>query len=378
MTLKSLIPERIKTRVRPLLWAVKNRIGGHSANITAPTGKLGLNQGDYTAVMIVGPTFDQNVPDAMMTCRMGYCNAFEASGIPYLIIDVKDIEAVLPTFNKPFCMIFGSDYPFMGQRQIEFLKKYPKCVWVDPWFEGSDKFFELHKLDASIWTWSNNHRQRILDSEPSFVFTATVEPGLKFFEKWEVAGVKVISLPLACDTTLYNLDSPHREEFDGIRLAFVGGYWQSKGKQLDKYLKPLEKDLVIYGYNQWPYQGYKGKLSREAEPSLYRQASISPAVNEPTVKLLYGQINERVFKVLGAGGMTIVDAIPAYRELFSDEELLVPKNEKEFREIIYELLDNNSLREEYRRRGYDAIVARHTYVHRVKVILNELGIFSNQ
>ena len=209
MKLQSLISERIKQHIRPFLWALRKGSGDLCANITEPTGKLPLNKGIYTAVIVVGPSFDQNVPDAMMTCRMGYCHAFEELGIPYLIIDLKDLEKVLPSLNKPFCIIFGSDYAFMGKRHIQILKKYPKLVWVDPWFKGSDEFFKSHNLDARIWTWSNTHRHRILDSEPSFVYTATVEPGLKFFNGWEKAGVRVVPLPLACDTKLYNLMNPH-------------------------------------------------------------------------------------------------------------------------------------------------------------------------
>lgn len=373
MKIKSLIPERIKKHIRPFIWALKKRAGGLCANITEPTGKLPLHTAPYTAVIVVGPSFDQNIPNAMMTCRMGYCHAFENLGIPYLIVGLKDLKKVLPSLNKPFCMIFGLDYVFMSPSLIQFLKKYPKFVWVDPWFKGSDDFFKSNKLDASIWTWSDMHRKRILDSEPSFVFTATVEPGLKYFKGWEDAGVKVVSLPLACDTKLYNLDAPYREEFEGIRLAFVGGYWESKGMQIDKYLLPFEDDLVIYGYSRWPYRGYRGQLSCEGEPSLYRQALISPTINEPTVRLLHGQINERVYKVLGSGGMTIVDAVPAYRELFTEDELHIPRDEREFFDLVHELLANDYLRRRYSQRGYTAVVNRHTYVHRASLILQELG-----
>lgn len=378
MEIRSLIPEKIKRGLRPFVWTLKKVGCGLRANITEPTGKLPLDNGNCTFVVAVGPYFDQNRPDAMMTCRMGYCYAFEELGIPYLIADINELDKVLPSLTNPFCMILGADYQFMSKDIITFIKKYPKVAWVDPWFKGSDEFFQSHGLDAHIWTWSNKHRRRILDSEPSFVFTATAEPGLRFFEEWEKKGARLLSLPLACDTTLYNHSAPHREEFEGVRMAYVGGYWKSKGKQIDKYLRPFEDDLVIYGYSKWPYRGYRGQLSREAEPSLYRQALICPTTNEPTVRLLHGQINERVFKVLGSGGMTVVDAVPAYRELFAEGELIVPEDEHEFYDVVIELLVNDGLREQYRRRGYEAVAFRHTYVHRAKVILEQLGFTSTR
>ena len=373
MEIRSLIPEGMKHHIRPLLWTLQKR-SAYSPNITEPTGKLPIDAASHTFVVAVGPAFDQTKPDAMMTCRLGYCNAFEELGIPYVIVNVKNLDDVLPSLTNPFCMIFGADYFFIPKSIIKFIKKYPKFVWVDPWFKGSKEFFNSHGLDARVWTWSNKHRQQILDSEPNFVFTATVETGLSFFEEWVKKGVRLLSLPLACDTNLYKSSAPHRPDFKKVRMAFVGGYWKSKGKQLDKYLRPFENDLIIYGYNKWPFKGYRGQLSREAEPSLYRQALISPTINEPTVRLLHGQINERVFKVLGSGGVTIVDAVPAYRELFSEDELNIPKDQSEFVDLVHELLANDSLRLQYSRRGYDAVVSRHTYIHRANLILQQLGI----
>lgn len=347
-------------------------------NIIESVGKLPLNKGPLTFVVAVGPLFDQNVPNAMMTFRMGYCNAFEELGIPYIIVDLKELDKVLPSLINPFCMINGSDFAFMDENIIKLLKKYPHSVWVNPLFKNSDKFFESHGLDANIWIWNEKLIEKILNSNPTFVHTATVESGLIFFEGWSNNGVRLISLPLACDTTLYNLSAPYRPEFNGIQIAFVGGYWESKGRQIDKYLRPFEDDLVIYGYDKWPYRGYRGQLSREAEPSLYRQALISPTINEPTVKLLHGQINERVFKVLGCGGVTAVDAVPAYRELFSEDELFIPQDENEFNEFVKELLVNDSLRNKFSKKGYEAVSDRHTYIHRARVVLKEMGLDINK
>lgn len=344
------------------------------ANIINPTGQIPLNNGHYTLVMVVGPHFNQNVPNAMMTFRMGYCNAFEELGIPYIIVDIKELGKVLPSLINPFCMINGSDFAFMDENIIKLLKKYPHSVWVNPLFKNSAEFFEMHGLDANIWIWDEKLVDKILDSKPTFVHTATVESGLKFFEKWSNNGVRLISLPLACDTLLYNRSAPYMKEFEGTRMAFVGGYWDSKGKQIDKYLRPFEDDLVIYGYNKWPYSGYRGQLDRKAEPSLYRQSLICPTINEPSVKLLHGQINERVFKVLGCGGGTVVDAVPAYRELFSEDELLIPQDENEFNEFVKELLINEQLRNKFIKKGYEAVRNRHTYIHRARVVLKEIGI----
>ena len=370
----SLIPEDLKQHIRPVWRLFRTKLGGLRANITQPIGKLPIDKGPCTFVLVVGPAFDQNRPDAMMTCRLGYCHAFEELGIPYVIVDLHDLAEMLPKFVKPFCMVFGGDYAFMNLSNRRALQDCPKFVWVSPWFNGSDSFFKLHGLDPTIWTWSEGLRKRILDSQPSFVFTATVESGLEFFEKWAEAGMPLISLPLACDTSVYQKAPPYYEEFEGVHMAFVGGYWKSKGAQMDKYLRPFEEQLVIYGYNKWPYRGYRGQLTREKEGSLYYQAKLSPTINEPTVKLLHGQINERVFKILGSGGLTVVDSVPSYRMLFHEEELPVPKDECEFFDIVHDILESEPLQLQYKKKGYEAVMSRHTYIHRSIQILQNLGL----
>ena len=66
--------------------------------------------------------------------------------------------------------------------------------------------------------------------------------------------------------------------------------------------------------------------------------------------------------------------MPAYRELFSDDELLLPRDEHEFADIIYEMLKNKQMREKYGAAGYNAVISRHTYEHRVSKVLQELEL----
>jgi hypothetical protein len=326
------------------------------------------------ALLVVGRSFDQRKPDAMMTCRMGYAQAFEQLGIPYMLCDWRDAEAVVARLPLAFALIFGADVAEMNAEARRALGKIPSAVWVNPWFEGEREFYTCHGLSAETWMWAAAHRDAVLSLAPKFGFTATVPSGLNFFSGWESAGLKVISLPLACDTSLYSLEGATEEDFTGVELAFVGGYWESKGRALDRYLRPFESRLTIYGYNRWPYRGYRGCLERAREPALYRQAKVCPVVNEPTVALLKGQINERIFKVLGSGGAAVVDAVPAYRELFAADELAIPLDEQEFGEAVRAILADPERRRDTAARGRAAVLARHTYLHRAREVLAGLGI----
>ena len=358
--------------IRSLVGRVPRRF--RRARIDEPRGALDPAQGPATFILAVGSSFDQRRPDAMMTCRMGYCRGFEQLGIPYLIVDIRELPRIVDEVPAPICMLFGGDLHLLSDASARKLRRHRCLVWLYPSFRDSTQFFESHALDPAIWTLPGYVVRRILDLEPDFGFTATVPSGLGFFESWERSGVPVCSLPLACDTSLYRRDTPDYPEFEKVQLAFVGGYWQSKGHQLDRYLRQFEDRLVIYGYNRWPYTGYRGLLPRQAEPSLYRQARLAPVVNEPTVSLLKGQINERVFKVLGSFGCTVVDAVPAYRELYSEDELLVSDGPENFRDLVRSLLENDELHHRYRQRGHEATLQRHTYAHRARTILERLRI----
>ncbi len=342
--------------------------------ITESVGRLVPCPESPCVLLVVGCNFDQRKPDAMMTCRMGYARAFEQLGIAYLLCDWRNVAEAVARLPRSFAMVFGSDVVEMDALARRALATVPNAVWVNPWFDGEQAFFAGHGLPAEIWVWPEAHRQAVLELKPRFGFTATVPSGLNFFAGWERSGLPVYSLPLACDTSLYQVEGPADPAFDDVRLAFVGGYWKSKGRALDHYLRPFEDQLTIYGYNRWPYSGYRGKLDRRREPMLYRQAWVCPVVNEPTVALLKGQINERIFKVLGCGGTPVVDAVPAYRELFIEDELDIPRDATEFAANIRRLLNDPAERAELAKRGRAAVLARHTYVHRAMKVLGGLGL----
>jgi hypothetical protein len=214
----------------------------------------------------------------------------------------------------------------------------------------------------------------ILQSEPAFAFTISPTCAFAYYERWSKVGLRIESVPLACDTTLYHPNTPDHPQFAGVEMAFVGGYWPYKAVQFDRYLRPYEKKLTIFGRERWPYAGYGGPLPLAQEAALYRQARLSPTINEPHAERFNLDLNERVFKVLGSGGCSITDAISGYREWFTAGELPVPSSLAEYHELVQALLTDEALNQAFRTRGYQAIVERHTYAHRAQTILKLLGL----
>jgi hypothetical protein len=340
--------------------------------ITQERGKLDPYQSPVTFVVVCGGDFDQTVPNAATTARLGICRGFEQIGIPYLLLNAFDLSRRLSDIPNPICWITGSDYVYLNRANLTTLKKRPHLVWVGAWFENDAEFYRRHDLPNQ--SWPRPLMRKILSSEPDILFTISPETCFQFYEGWAKGGARLVSLPLACDTVVYQKDTPKPSKFGSVKMAFVGGYWPYKARQFDRYLWPYEDQLSVFGYSTWPYKSYGGSISVEEEASLYGQAIVSPVINEPHVEIMGIDINERVFKVLGCGGLAVTDVTPAYREWFSEEELLVPHNIDEYHEIMRQILNNDDPYKEYRQRGYEAVLQRHTYSHRARAILSYLGV----
>ena len=152
------------------------------------------------------------------------------------------------------------------------------------------------------------------------------------------------------------------------------GYWASKGQQLDKFLKAHEEKINVYGYSPWPYKNYKGQISLEQEKLAYQTSKICPVING-TSKTFHGQINERVFKILGSGGFPITDTAYQYRQLFDDlipiAESVVDFNDK----INHFLKEENFLeRNNIISHGHKRVLEKHTYIQRAEKFIRALGI----
>ncbi len=339
---------------------------------------LDLNNDQFASIssltfaMIVSPEFDTRIPNASMTARLGWCHGFRQIGFPFRVINILELDRYLPRLTNPICWLTEADYRYLTNRNLRILRHFPHIVWVNTWFQDEEQYLQSRNLpDLSSPMWL---RKRILESEPCFVFTISPQQCFEFYEEWVKNGLRLLSLPLAWDNTIYPQEPRWDMDFDQVTIAFVGGYWKYKAQQLDQYLKPHAKRLTVYGYSKWPYGNYGGVLPLTREGALYRQAKIAPTINEPHVEIMGIDINERVFKVLGSGGFTITDAVPAYREWFSTDELLIPENVNEFHEILHLACKDQAFNHKYRKTGQRAVIDRHQYSHRAISVLETLSL----
>lgn len=323
-----------------------------------------------TLVVVCREGFNMNILNANSTIRLGYCRAFAQIGIQYQLVSVFEVARVIPQLNHPFVFLSCYDYGDLDITAVKLLRRYPHFIWVTPWWKHMEKVFGQYdrlppRMPKRVVT-------RIMDSGANFVWAPVPLSCLVYYEEWEKRGQRLESIPQACDTTRY-YPEPGNQRFSDVKMAFIGGYRPYKNIQYNKYLKPYENILAVFGYNRWPYKGYGGLLHEADERLLYQNSRVCPALSEPHAEVM-GDIVERAFKVMGSGGLAVTDVIPFYRELFKTNELLVPSTVDEYHEMVRRALVDEGFNRRNREAGYQAIMDRHTYVHRAITILSLLGL----
>ena len=291
-------------------------------------------------------------------------------GLRYRLVDASEMAAELDSVEQPIVFLSAFDYRYFGRGALRRLRDVPHFIWVPPSGKALRKIYQGYGV--GVGTMKSSLVGRVVDSGAAFLWGNVTASGLEYYRDWEANGNRVVSLPLACDDQVY---SPRGQGCDwgSGDMVFVGGYWKRKAIQLDAYLRPYEGQLSVYGYSNWPYMGYKGLIDSAKESALYERAVVAPTISEPHA-MHTGDIVERGFKVLGSGGLTVTDAVPQYRELFSDEELLIPRNLDEFHDFVRQAFVDREFNERYRKKGYAAVMSRHTYRHRAKEVLRLLGL----
>ena len=321
-----------------------------------------------SAGIVVQDGYDCRTSNAYLTTRLGYLHGFRKIGMGAAFVEHGALAHWIDAQpSLPVLWLTYDDYRFLDESALEAVRACPHIVQVNTWFEGMGAVHkQFNAPDPHI---PEALQTRISDSRPDFVWCSAPEPYQEFYQGWKDAGLKVVSLPWACDTeTYYPVDG---DRFSDVEMAFVGGYRAYKETQYKTRLWPYEERLKVWGYSEWPrcYQGY---LPDEHEKALYSQAHLCPTISEPQFYVT-GDTVERPFKIMGSGGVTILD-LPCYRELFTVDEALIAMYPVEYRVMVNALLKDPELCAKYREAGHKAVLERHTYEHRARKVMKELGL----
>jgi hypothetical protein len=319
-------------------------------------------------------------PHAHYFQRMAWANALQTCGIPTAFWDCKNV----PAFD-----VFDSFEPtvFLGQ-SYNLTPDVIKCIQERPhlkvglragdWGDHADS---VDRTKYNILYCSPTERERLKrlkeeTGQPEFVHIHYDEEAVKqTHNHFESIGIKPISLMMCADVPSYE-----GAKFDPsleCDIGFVGGYWPYKGQVINEYLFPLldpvnRYKVKIFGNQPWPANQYCGVLPDHDVKNLFASAKICPNLSEPHAQKFGFDVNERIFKVLYAGGFCISDNVESYN-MFGDG-LVIADSPEDFREKIDYYLANPEEATKIAAKGQEYVRQNHTGFHRVVKILKELGL----
>jgi len=255
--------------------------------------------------------------------------------IPFIDGDLKKVFKQLPLGWKPDVFLYidtGISYPLINLDAIKCIKS---CYLIDTHL-NLEKHIEIAKnFDV--------------------VFIAQKADVKRFKER----GIKnVFWIPLACDPEIHGKKT-NNKLYD---IGFVGSLTDPKRVEL---LDKLKRRFNLY------YE--RCFLERMAE--VFSQSKI---VFNKSIK---NDLNMRVFEAMASGSMLLTDEAKGsgLTEMFQDRKhLVIYRDEKELFELADYYLRNDDEREKIAAEGMRQVLTKHTYNHRVKEMVEILGLFVNE
>lgn len=253
-------------------------------------------------------------------------------------------------------------------------------------FTETIKKIKAKAIKTALWTIdAPRNFQPIIKSAPyyDYVFCG----GNEAVELLNKAGIKKTRwLPFACDSQLHKLvEVTHKEKQKyGSDIVFVGSYYSNRADILSRL---TDFNLAIWGpgWDKLPsnHPLRKHINCRQIEPDdwlkIYCASKIAVIVHYQDGKVPCYQASPKVYEALACKTFALVDNQKDVRTLFEDGKHLVIFNDPDdLREKIKYYLNHPEEREKIAEEGYKEVIKKHTYVHRIKKMLDIIGERENE
>jgi hypothetical protein len=314
--------------------------------------------------------------------RMSWANALTAAGHQVFLWE-KDTMPAFDAFDTCEPDIFLGQAYNLDEATIKCVKERPHLrvgLRAGDWGDQT-KDIDQNKFNILTLTTKEVKMLEELKNEtgaPDFVHIHYPEWAVEqTHNRFESIGIKAVSLMMCADTTVYG-GGQRREELM-CDIGFVGGYWPYKGQIIDQYLMPLlhpvgRYNVKIFGNQPWPANQYCGLIQDNKVKDLFVSSKICPNLSEPHAHEFGFDVNERIFKVLYAGGFCITDNVEGYK-MFGDG-IVIADSPKDFTDKVeyYANTDAGTMdRSEIIQKGQTLVKENHTNYHRTAQIMDLFG-----
>lgn len=179
-------------------------------------------------------------------------------------------------------------------------------------------------------------------------------------------------LPCACDESVYfprRLTRREQAQY-GSDVALVAWYYPDRARVVEAL---TGADLKIWGRG-WPRLWVQqDRFVRDAVAAkIYSATKIGLNIHSDQSR--QGGLNTRSFELLAAGAFELTDAVEGMKELLEPgREVAVYRSPEEARDLVRHYLSHPGERERMARAGRERVLSQHTYLHRMRTLLQEVG-----
>tara|TARA_R110002167_G_scaffold362025_1_gene580885 strand:- start:95 stop:1108 length:1014 start_codon:yes stop_codon:yes gene_type:complete len=304
--------------------------------------------------------------------RMAWANGLTALGHNVAFWDMSTCT----TFD-----VFDNFEPdaFLGQ-SYNLNESIIKCIKERPHLKVGLRTGDYKNDNPNILSIGRKEKETLLELQEStgqvkFVHIHYTPEGVaETHSEYEQYGLRPVSLMMCAD-----LQSYYHSEYDpalACDIGFVGGFWPYKGQVIKPYLLPLLEEgygykVKIFGNQPWNVNQYCGVIKDDKVKDLFGSAKVCPNLSEPHAQQYGFDVNERIFKILCAGGFCVSDNVEGYK-MFGDG-IVIADSPEDFRSKIHYYMDNDCERLTIAHRGREIVMAGHTNVHRAADIMSYFG-----
>ena len=205
-------------------------------------------------------------------------------------------------------------------------------------------------------------------------------------EALRYAGAKQINyLPMAADPAIHGplILTPEERNELGADVSFVGAGYANR-RQLLPRLLTQEWTFKLWG-NEWDgaaalngvLQRSGGRIDTETCVKVFNGTKVNINLHSWTGEGLdpHGDfVNPRTFELAACGAFQIVDERTLLREVFTGEELVTTGRPDDLVSQVRQWLRDEAGRKQMADAARQRVLAEHTYVHRMRQLLAQIGV----
>ena len=204
-----------------------------------------------------------------------------------------------------------------------------------------------------------------------------------YFEPLRKLGAKKISfLPCAADPAQYHPEDLTIEQRLRLQcnICFIATFYRARGDLIAPFLNIPNVAIWGGGWSEFLEKAgirdikkiVRGEhLPTEDVNRAYQTANVVINSHHPQTK--QAGLNSRAFEIPASGGAQLTDHVSGMEDLLiPGEEVLVYNSPEEGAALAKELINDPGIRSKIARAGYERVISEHTYVHRMKTILDNI------